>query len=1368
MAESSNDIDAESSSGLPASGTVQIDTLLKRGTAALETGDLPEALRVIDRAWRHSPDNFLIGQLLARLLVACGQDRTALRHLHKLAELWPLADTEAGLAETMLRLGQGQEAFDQLSRTLSRFAVVPASPLAHAAGKILATQPAEIRGWVGLGPELELVGELKGIPAGLRPIEVYADGKPVYHDVLFMSAEGERTFRLAMPIPSRSAALSVRVDGIPLWEGLNYPPDFMLDGRATVEDERIKGWASVGWLSDRPIELVVADGRGGEAQLVSECDPALPFRVKFDFEPQAYGLRGNEIVISALLPDGTRAPLPDAPLLRSISPDSRPRRKKQRSSSPPRTSAETGLIDVVVPVFRGRKETLECLDAVIATAQNQVELVVVDDGSPEPELAAELDRLAQRGLITLLRNETNQGFPAACNRGLVLHEDRDVVLLNADTVVHDDWLARLRRAAYSAGDIGTVTPLTNAGSIASYPGGMEQDCSRAEAERIDDLAASVNRGLTADLPVGVGFCLYLRRDCLTEVGLFDAKTFASGYGEEVDFCSRAATWGWRHVLAADVFIWHAGSRSFGRRRAALLERSKRIIDLRYPDFQKRVENFQGSGALVSLRRRLDEVRLRASSGRYVILLTLALTGGVERFVRERCDALRAAGLRPLILKPSEEGMSGCVLSLEDGVPNDLRYNLPDEISAVSDLLARLSIAGIELHHFLDLDARLVDAVIGLSAAVDIYIHDYSWICPRITLIDGTHRYCGEPALAACEVCIAKNGSSLNEPITVAELRARSGRWLAQARNVIVPTRDAAQRLARYFPDLRVKITPWESGIEVQTMARTPTDKVRVALIGAIGIHKGYKLLQDCAQDAAARNLPLEFIVLGYTENDEALIETGKVFVSGRYDEAELPELLTRESPDVVFFPAVWPEIWCYALTHAVRAGRPIVSFGLGALGERLYNYEYCVKIPLTDDPIILNDALLKTSRESDDALSSRDAAAEPETLRVSSREVVSQAEPRSCLMPALNAVSATVQILPVSDGLYAFSVRDGAPSRAEALDNILLPAVHVGLGPGVSSELVQFLADPKTHGSWLCEAGDIVVAKVSGSVTILLTSLQSANGQALAIDVEKLDRRARLTDVVKEQPTDPAKGVVTKVVPTIVTATAPALQVPLQIKLHVRNQGDASFLDAEWAGRVGMGKWIEAFSLVPLKRLVATDIEYKGLTATGLETPWLNNGTECGTRGKATPLVGFAVRLRQNGTLPHFDCEYSGYFSSGTIVGPLKNGAPCRSTLKNDPLEGVQIRITELVDAPVPADQPAAKAPAAIGPRFSKLREDEDEKEPAAARKPGKPARKSSPVAGKPEPHAKKTHETRPTAKAFPATQKPGKPQTGVAAERKE
>jgi hypothetical protein len=256
-----------------------------------------------------------------------------------------------------------------------------------------------------------------------------------------------------------------------------------------------------------------------------------------------------------------------------------------------------------------------------------------------------------------------------------------------------------------------------------------------------------------------------------------------------------------------------------------------------------------------------------------------------------------------------------------------------------------------------------------------------------------------------------------------------------------------------------------------------------------------------------------------------------------------------------------------------------------------------------------------------------------------------------------DGVGASVQVLPLPTGLYLFSVKAATPVVAAANGQLSLPAVHVGLAPGVRTDQVEFVAGPSTHGGWLFAKADLLVTKVNGSgATLVLTSVRAPGGEVLSIKVERLEARA-----------DGLAG----------QAASDETTVPLQIGAHVRTRGDMSFFDVPWAGKIAPGLWLESFSVRPLRRFVAEDIEYKGLTGSGFETPWLSDDKMCGTQGMSTPLLGFAIRLKPSLAAAAYECEYSGYFASGLTVGPLRNGVPCRSSVASDPLEGIQVRLVK-------------------------------------------------------------------------------------------
>jgi GT2 family glycosyltransferase len=268
-------------------------------------------------------------------------------------------------------------------------------------------------------------------------------------------------------------------------------------------------------------------------------------------------------------------------------------------------------LDVVIPVYRGEAETRACLESVLsAPVAATHEVVVIDDASPEPAIRRFVEELARAGRVTRIAHAQNRGFVASANEGLALHADRDVVLLNSDTEVAPGWLDRLAAHARADPAVGTVTPFTNNGTIVSYPRAHVANALpwRETTASLDAAFASANAGMNAALPTAVGFCMYIARRCVDVVGPLDEARYGAGYGEEVDFCMRAARAGFRHVVAGDVFVRHVGEVSFGRSGDERRARAQATVDQLYPEFQPRLREFLARDPLAEMRRRVDRTR----------------------------------------------------------------------------------------------------------------------------------------------------------------------------------------------------------------------------------------------------------------------------------------------------------------------------------------------------------------------------------------------------------------------------------------------------------------------------------------------------------------------------------------------------------------------------------------------------------------------------------------------------------------------------------------------------------------------------------------------------------------------------------------
>ena len=446
---------------------------------------------------------------------------------------------------------------------------------------------------------------------------------------------------------------------------------------------------------------------------------------------------------------------------------------------------------------------------------------------------------------------------------------RDVVLLNSDTLVPPGWLSSLREAAYSAADIGSATPFSNAATILSYPSVDEPNemPDLRETIHIDALSHVANAGQLVDIPTAIAFCTYVKRDCLNATGLLREDIFAQGYGEENDFCIRARHLGWRHVGVPSMFVAHVGGSSFGSEKQHLIERNLRTLNQLHPGYDALVQDFRKIDPLAEPRRRLDMARWQTfrTRAKSVLLITHGRAGGVRRHVGERAAALRMEGIRPIGLWPTA-GRAGegrdCVLGNgpDGGTPN-MRFAIPAELDLLAEVLRLDNPVRAEVHHMIGHDHQLMGLFGRLGIPYEIVVHDYSWLCPRINLVGVHRRYCGEPDIIDCERCIEDAGSMNDETTSPRALLARSAAEMAGASAVLVSSADVAGRIRRHFPSVRPKIVKWEDDTSLPAVAPAPmaADGIRrICVLGAIGIEKGYDMLLGCARDAAKRNLNLRF------------------------------------------------------------------------------------------------------------------------------------------------------------------------------------------------------------------------------------------------------------------------------------------------------------------------------------------------------------------------------------------------------------------------------------------------------------------------------------------------------------------------------
>lgn len=266
-------------------------------------------------------------------------------------------------------------------------------------------------------------------------------------------------------------------------------------------------------------------------------------------------------------------------------------------------------ITVVVPVFNAPVVVARCLKALVCHLPASARALVIDDASSDPAIAELLAQFEGRNGIEIIRHSVNRGYTATVNEGIRLAGEDDVVLLNSDTQVGPGWLTRLRHTAYANVRTGSVTALSNnAGAFSAASGEAKAYCQ--SPEKFDGLARAVGQmGKSEPLvvPTGSGFCLYLKRLCLDQVGVFDEAAFPRGYGEENDWCQRAELAGWQHTIDGTVYVFHTRNASFGDEKQALLANAMRVIQARYPNYGQQVAQAFSAPKLQQAQQRVADI-----------------------------------------------------------------------------------------------------------------------------------------------------------------------------------------------------------------------------------------------------------------------------------------------------------------------------------------------------------------------------------------------------------------------------------------------------------------------------------------------------------------------------------------------------------------------------------------------------------------------------------------------------------------------------------------------------------------------------------------------------------------------------------------
>jgi N-acetylglucosaminyl-diphospho-decaprenol L-rhamnosyltransferase len=284
-------------------------------------------------------------------------------------------------------------------------------------------------------------------------------------------------------------------------------------------------------------------------------------------------------------------------------------------------------LSIVIVAYQSGGFLRHCL---AAAADCAGELVVIDNGAPDPETETICGAFSNVRLIERARNE---GFGSAANAGVAATEGHWILLLNPDAWPEGDAVERLVRFAEEEPGLGAAGPLLydpegrpQRSTIrpplsplalalwAAFPHGVSR-------------AYGVLRGPARHTPRDGEFlqasALLVRREAFEEVGGFDEGFFM--YGEDADLCARLRDAGWGLAVCQEARFVHVGGGSTGadgERMAIELVRSWLRLISKRKSLRQAERARRWLLMTLRLRRRLPTAAGWLASGRAADLLDL--------------------------------------------------------------------------------------------------------------------------------------------------------------------------------------------------------------------------------------------------------------------------------------------------------------------------------------------------------------------------------------------------------------------------------------------------------------------------------------------------------------------------------------------------------------------------------------------------------------------------------------------------------------------------------------------------------------------------------------------------------------------------
>lgn len=614
------------------------------------------------------------------------------------------------------------------------------------------------------------------------------------------------------------------------------------------------------------------------------------------------------------------------------------------------------MVDIILPTWNAFEYVKDCVDSIQKnTDPSEYRIILVDDCSPDKRISEYFNKVKREQDVYIL-NEENLGFVKTSNKGLKFGRDNDVVLLNTDTIVTKNWLVNLKSAAYSNPTFGLVNPISNNASIFS----VREICEVGlKPEEVAEILSKTAKGINLEIPVGVGYCLYIKREVLNKIGYLD-EIFGRGYGEENDLCLRAMENGYKTIITDKAFVYHKGSVSFilagdikktDQNQISSNEKHEQIVIKRYPNFVGQINDSDFRLNLENFKKLIVYNFFELFSGNRKSILYI-LHGNPEKNIGG--TEIHTLDLSNRLSKDFQvyisfvEGRSIFVNKYINGTKIiSYRFVLPINLIRF-DLLSNSAKLGyqmlvnfvrpdiVHVQHFKNNTLDIVDVAKHKGIPVVYTMHDYYTVSPNHNLSFKVERetYLEDKKSTQEELNLYTGRNDVTEE----NWQFIFNKYLTKFDSILAPSQTVNSEVTKIYPELLGKIEVNEIPLFIahaeEEIPNSPSSKKRICFLGGVASEiKGQKIIEEICPELLEKGYEIHF--LGTSEGILNLPISKNLIFHGPYKREDVLNLLHKISPRFTIVLSIVKESFSYTISESFMAGIPVLTTPIGAQKERV-------------------------------------------------------------------------------------------------------------------------------------------------------------------------------------------------------------------------------------------------------------------------------------------------------------------------------------------------------------------------------------------------------------------------------------------------